>query len=765
MKYPHIKQHDEKDCGAACLCMISEYHGLKIPIAKARSLIKVDNIGANVYGLVDGAQKIGLNGEGLGGSFEELNDGIISGEVKFPFVARIINEYGYEHYVVVWKIKKNSYLISDPGCQRKSTVTLELFKQCWLGQIVTFEKTEKFHTGNERKGSFRKFFKYIIKQKKLVTCVCVLSLIMSIINVTGSFVFNYVVKESQHTVITKQIEDERNGQEYEAGVISNKENSDHLSQDIPSADRNLVADGKIDSLISKIMPSLKSVCITAILLYILKMILDIIRGKAMAKMSKYVEFPLTMEFYDHLIDLPAGFYGNRNTGEYMSRFKDTAYIKSAISNATLTIILDSMMAVASGLFLCWLSPQLFLITCITIFVYTIILLAFRKPLSDVNYKMMESDSIVTSYLKETIDGIETIKSYNYMIPVKKKVRALYGEQLDHGVRGNVMGTILGSIMTMVSSISMVLLLWTGANLCIKGQLMLSDLLVFYYMMGYFLQPVGNLVNLQPTIQTAMVAAERLNDILDAEKENNDKRSPHNLKEDIIFDKVVFSYGNREPVLKELSLTCKAGTKTALVGESGSGKTTIAKLLMAFHEVETGEVTIGNIPINDYSPIELRKHISYISQTTSLFADTIMNNIKIGNPNASDEDVVDICKKCGIDSFAEKLPMGYNTKIEENGKNLSGGQRQRLAIARALIRKPDILIMDEATSNLDTISEKMIRDIIDSLPKDITILIIAHRLKTVMNCDNICVVKDGRIVEEGKHDQLLAQNGYYSQIWG
>ncbi|MBO4867421.1 MAG: peptidase domain-containing ABC transporter [Ruminococcus sp.] len=765
MKYPHIKQHDEKDCGAACLCMISEYYGLKISVAKARTLIKVDNNGANIYGLVDGAKQIGLTGDGLSGTFEELNEGISSGEVKYPFVARIINEFGYEHYVVVWKRKKQSYVIGDPGHPRKKAISIDAFASSWLGQIITFEKNNTFHVGNEKKGSFSKFFKYLIKQKKLVVYVCLLSLIMSIINVTGSFVFNYVVKESQHTVISKEIEDERNGQKLGYMVISSADEKDHSFEDIPSANTDQTFDGKIDSLLSQIMPSLKTVCITAILLYILKMILDIIRGRAMAKMSKYVEFPLTMEFYDHLIDLPAGFYGTRNTGEYMSRFKDTAYIKSAISNAALTIILDSMMAIACGLFLCWLSPELFFITCFTIVVYIIILFAFRKPLSDINYKLMESDSNVTSYLKETIDGIETIKSYNYMFPVKKKVRELYNEQLDHGVNGNILGTILGALMTMVSSISMVILLWTGANLCIKGQLMLSDLLVFYYMMGYFLQPVGNLVNLQPTIQTAMVAAERLNDILDAEKENNNKQSPNDLKGDIVFDKVVYGYGNREPVLNELSLTCKAGTKTALVGESGSGKTTIAKLLMAFDEVRTGKVTIGKIQINDYSPIELRKHISYISQTTSLFADTIMNNIKIGNPNASNEDVVDICKKCGIDSFAEKLPMGYNTKIEENGKNLSGGQRQRLAIARALIRKPDILIMDEATSNLDTISEKMIRDIIDSLPNDITVLIIAHRLKTIMNCDNIYVVKDGSVVEEGKHDQLLAQNGYYAQIWG
>ncbi len=588
---------------------------------------------------------------------------------------------------------------------------------------------------------------------------------MSIINVTGSFVFNYVVKESQHTVITKQLENEQNSQENGFEIISRSEGNEQISENVSDVAQYHEIDGKIDGLISKFMPSLKSICITAILLYLLKMILEIIRGKTMAKMSKLVQLPLTMEFYNHLLDLPAGFYGSRNTGEYMSRFNDTAYIKSAISNATMTIILDSIMAVACGLFLCWLSPKLFLITCITIVVYTFILLIFRKPLSDINYKMMEADSTVTSYLKETIDGIETIKSYNYIFPVKKKARELYNSQLDYDMTGNVLGSILGALMTTVSSISMVILLWTGASLCIQGQLMLSDLLVFYYMLGYFLQPVGNLVNLQPIIQTAMVAAERLNDILDVDKENNDKRSPQDLKGDIVFKNIDFCYGNREPVLNDLSLKCKAGTKTALVGESGSGKTTIAKLLMAFHEVKSGEVTIGNIPISDYSPIELRKHISYISQTTSLFADTIINNIKIGNPDATDDEVVDICKKCGIDSFVEKLPMGYHTKIEENGNNLSGGQRQRLAIARALIRKPDILIMDEATSNLDMISEKLIHNIIESLPEDITVLIIAHRLKTIMNCDNIYVLKDGRVVEEGQHEQLLAKKGYYAKIWG
>ena len=769
MKYPHIQQHDEKDCGAACLCMISEYYGLKITITKARYLIKVDNSGANIYGLVDGAEKLGLRGTGLSGDFNELKAEIDADEIKTPFIARILNNYGYEHFVVVWKFNENVVEIGDPGLHRKISYPTETFSKMWMGQIVTFEKTEKFHTGDEKKGSFRKFFKFISAQKKLVSYVCGISLLISGINVTGSFVFDFVVKESQKSVITEQTEKIGAYQEKSTDIEANE----LLQEDIPddSAVRsenfsNQVdsVNGKLDGLVAKWMPSLKAICITAILLYLLKMIVEIIRGKAMAKTSKLIEFPLTMEYYDHLMDLPAGFYGNRKTGEYMSRFNDTAYIKSAIGNATMTIVLDSIMAVVCGIFLCWLSPVLFLITCITIAIYMIILFIFKRPLSDINHKIMESDSVLTSYLKESIDGIETIKSYNYMTPVKEKTHDLYEKQLDHGVKGNILDSTLNALMTAVSSISIVVLLWFGASLCLKGVLVLSDLIVFYYMLGYFIKPVGNLVNLQPSIQMAMVAAERLNDILDAEVENNEKSAPENLKGDIVFNNVDFCYGNRELVLNDLSIVCKSGTKTALVGESGSGKTTISKLLMAFHDTISGDITIGGVPINKYAPTELRKHIAYISQTTFLFSDTIMNNIKVGNPDATDEEVEDICKKCGISTFVDRLPMRYSTQIEENGANLSGGQRQRIAIARALIRKPDILIMDEATSNLDTISENMIRDVIDSLSTDITVIIIAHRLKTVRNCDNIYVMKDGSVVEEGTHDQLLAHNGFYAKIW-
>ena len=377
---------------------------------------------------------------------------------------------------------------------------------------------------------------------------------------------------------------------------------------------------------------------------------------------------------------------------------------------------------------------------------------------------MEQGSQVVSYLKETIDGIETIKSYNYMSSAKKKTNSLYEKLLDLSIKGSVLGSVQNALVTVSTSIGTVALLWAGALLCMSGKLTLSELFIFYYMLGYFTSPMQSLIGLQPAMQTATVAAERLNDVLDTAVEDNNKPKAESLTGDIVLDSVDFRYGNRDLVLENLSLVFKSGKRTALVGESGCGKTTISKLLMAFFEPEAGAVTIGGVDIKNYSPMSVRDRIAYISQKTFLFADTIYENLRMGRSDITDEEIEQVCKDCLADEFIMQLPLGYNTKIEEDGANLSGGQRQRLAIARALLRKPDILIMDEATSNLDTISERAIQKLIDELSESITVIIIAHRLKTVQNCDMIYVMKKGQVIEQGTHTELLAYDGVYAANW-
>lgn len=729
--------------------MISEYYGAKYTIAKCRDLIKVDNNGASIYGIVTGANEIGLDADALEGDINELLEGLNDNEVVFPFIARIVNELGFEHFIVVYNInlKTNTVRIGDPGKSKITNMPLETFKKQWQEQIVTFKVNESFRKVNEKKGSFIKFFKYIVNQKKLLAIVFVLSLLVAFINILGSVIFQYVVEDATITSID-EVKDEDSLE-----VIEVEDNHEGESKFYVFLER-------LESKLVIIFENLNTVCISIICLYLLKIFISILRGYMLALTAKQIDVPITLGYYEHLLDLPGRFYGSRKTGEYMSRFSDTDSIREAISSSTLTLMLDTVMTIACGIILFFINSKLLLITIVVMVIYAIILFSFKKPIKTINHEIMEQDAQITSYLKESIDGIETIKAYHCESTTKNKTRKLYNIFANKNVKAALIYNIQGNLIGACESIGIVILLWYGASLCVKNIISLSDLMMFYYLMGFFLTPVKNLLDLQPELQTAMVAAERLNDILDAEKENNDKEKIESMNEDIIIDDVDFRYGNRALVLDDLSMKFKKGKKTAIVGESGCGKTTITKLLMSFYEPEKGSITINGKSIYNYSPNSIRDRIAYVSQNIFLFSDTIYNNLRMGNEDISDDQIEAVCKLCCADEFINKLPMGYETIIEENGNNLSGGQKQRLAIARALLKKPDIYIMDEATSNLDTITEKSIKEIIEKLLSDKTCIIITHRLNTIKKCDYIYVIKDGKTVEEGTHDSLIAKKGEY-----
>lgn len=750
MKFPHIQQHDEKDCGAACLSMISEFYGAKYPIAKFRDLIKVDNQGVNIYGLVTGAKKIGLDADALEGTPDELFQGISDGEIKFPFIARIINEFGFEHYIVIYSINKDIVTVGDPAQSKISLMPVKIFIEQWQGQIVTFETNKNFVKTDEKKGSFRKFFKYITTQKKLLVFVFVLSLLVSFINIAGSVVFQYVLDDAMSS---SEMAENSDGHEEDLEDEHNHEGESKF----------MIALESVEEKMGIIFANINTVCISIIILYLLRLFINVMRGYMLALTAKKVDVPLTLGYYNHLLDLPAGFYGTRKTGEFMSRFNDTSKIREAISSATLTIMLDTIMAIACGVVLCFIDYRLFLITLTVMVIYAIIMFCFKKPIRTINHEIMEQEAQVTSYLKESIDGIETLKAYHYEPSAKKKTSGLYNKFASKNVKASLIYIVQETLVSTSESIGIVVLLWAGAYLCVKNIISVPDLMIFYYLISYFLDPVKNLINLQPELQTAMVAAERLNDILDVEKEENEKENPDSLFGDIEFNDVDFRYGNRELVLENVSMKFKKGQKTAIVGESGCGKTTLTRLLMSFYEPEKGSIKINNKNISDYSPRALREKIAYISQNIFLFSDSIYNNLRMGNEDITNEKIEEVCKLCFADEFINSLPMGYDTVLEENGNNLSGGQKQRLAIARALLRNPDILIMDEATSNLDTVTEKSIKETIDNLSSDMTCIIIAHRLNTIKNCNYIYVMDKGNVVEEGTHDELLSKDGLYKSF--
>ncbi|MBZ4656813.1 MAG: lagD [Thermoanaerobacter sp.] len=711
-RYVCIKQHDIKDCGAACLATISKQYGLKIPISKIREAAGTDKQGTSAYGLIKAAEKLGFTAKGVRANKPED----IFNEFPLPAIAHVIIDGRLLHYVVIHKITKKELVIADPA---KGIVryTPEEFFKIWTGVLILMVPTFQFKKGDETQGLFSRFFVLLKPQKRLIVHIFFVSLIFTVLGIIGSFYFKFLM----------------------------------------------------DSILPNgLVKTLNMFSIGIIVLYVFKVLLNAFRTQLLLYLSQNIDIPLMLGYYNHVIELPMNFFDTREVGEIISRFNDAARIREAISGATLTIIIDTLMVIVGGAILYSQNHMLFGITLIPVVLYAIIVWVFNNPLKNINRTMMENNAKLTSYLVESLNGIETVKAFNAEKKVNFETEKRFIKFIKSAFKNGWINNLQSSLKSGVKSVFGVVLLWVGANEVIHGRLSIGELLTFNALLAYFLEPIENLINLQPQIQTALVATDRLGEILDLEIEkskNEDKKiNPASLRGDIDFVNVTFRYGTRQKVLDDITLHISSGEKIALVGESGSGKTTLVKLLMSFYQPEKGEILINGYNIKDINLEVLREKIAYISQNAFFFNGTIRENLTLGADNIELEEIIEACKKSQIHDFINSLPLRYETTIEENGANLSGGQKQRLAIARAILKKPDILIMDEATSNLDSTTEKTIHDMIYEFSKDITTIIIAHRLSTIMRSDTIYVMDKGKIVESGSHEELMRLRGKYYELW-
>ena len=577
--------------------------------------------------------------------------------------------------------------------------------------------TPSFKKGNQKENSLIKFFKLLIPQKRLIITIFLASLLVTILGIIGSFYFRFIMDD----------------------VVPNG--------------------------LSK---SLHIVSIGIILLYLFKILLDFFRNHLMLYLSQKIDIPLILGYYHHVLDLPMNFFGTRKVGEIISRFMDASKIREVISGATLTIMIDTLMAIIGGVVLFSQNSLLFGISVVLLILYAVIVFCYNRPIKKINEKQMENNSQLTSYLVESLNGIETIKSFNAEEKAQNKTEKLFVRFLKSIFKGGFLANGQQSLTNAIYVLGETVILWVGTVNILSGNMTIGELITFNALLAYFLDPVKNLINLQPRMQTAIVAADRLGEILELTPEKtdveNNKIKDINLNKDIQISNLDFRYGTRKLILKNISLNIPCGSKIALVGESGSGKTTLVKLLMRLYNFEKGTIMFDDYNIEDINVETLRDRIAYISQDVFLFSGSIRENLLLGNEQATLEDIIDVCKLSKANEFIDTMPLRYETLLEENGANLSGGQKQRLAIARALLKKPDILIMDEATSNLDSITEAAIGKTINSLSSDITTIIIAHRLSTIMRCDEIYVMNNGEIVEHGTHSDLMKAKNTYYKLW-
>jgi ATP-binding cassette subfamily B protein len=378
---------------------------------------------------------------------------------------------------------------------------------------------------------------------------------------------------------------------------------------------------------------------------------------------------------------------------------------------------------------------------------------------------MEKSAALNSQIIDSIKGIETVKSFGVENDTLEKMENKYIQSIRVGYKISVTSNIQGVISGFFGNIGNLVLMGVAALFVMNGDITLGSMFAFMSLSSYFMDPIGRLVGLQMQIQEAQIAMKRMSELYDLEPEQSNTENLINstdLDGDIKIANVTFRYGNRSPVLKDVSFSVKKGSKIALVGESGGGKTTLAKIILGLWQQEAGTVSINNYNIDELDKKFLRQYIAYVPQNVELFSGTITENIKIGKPDATYEEIKTACVRAGCAEFIEKMPIKYGTYLDEAGANLSGGERQRIALARALIKNPKILILDEATSNLDFMSEAKIYETLFNL--DCTVIIIAHRLSTVRRCDNIIVIDKNTVAENGTHDNLLKQDGIYHKIW-
>ena len=722
MKFPHYCQLDAMDCGPSCLRMIAKYYGRSYTLQTLRERCFITREGVSMLGISDAAEYIGFRTIGVRISFDQLIK-----EANLPCILH----WNQNHFVVCYRIEchKNgevSLYIADPA-SRKLIYHKEEFLRCWIskkenstdtGTALLLEPSPLFDSIDDEKRSSRRdfafFVKYLLPYKSQFAQLIIGMLVGSGIQMIFPFLTQALV---------------------DTGI----------------RDRNL-------SFITLIL-------ITQLLLFISQLAVGFIRSWIMLHINSRIDIALISDFLMKLMTLPLHYFDTKMMGDIMQRIGDHGRIKSFLMGSSINIIFSFFNFIIFSIILGYYNWMILVIFLFGNTLYMIWILAFMKYRRILDIKRFNQSAGEQSKIIQLIQGMQEIKLNNCEKQKRWEWERIQVKLFKIGVKGLTIGQIQQTGSVFFTQSTSIIVSFIAAKAVVDGNMTLGMMMSLTYIIGQVSAPIGEFIGFAQSYQDAKISLERLNEIHRKRDEEFNITSKLNyLPEvrDIYFENVTFSYSgaDRDYALEDVTLTIPQHKVTAIVGSSGSGKTTLVKLLQGFYSPNRGNIRIGSTPLKMINPHLWRSKTGSVMQESYIFSDTIAKNIAISTDEVNIERLRHAVQVANIQDFINDLPMAYDTKIGMEGSGISQGQRQRILIARAVYKDPEYIFLDEATNSLDANNEKIIMDNLQEFYKGRTVFIVAHRLSTVRNADNIIVLEKGKIVEQGTHEELTIKHGAY-----
>jgi ABC-type bacteriocin transporter len=707
----NIKQRDITDCGAACLASVAAYHKLQISVSRVRQLAGTDAKGTNVLGMTDAAEKLGFLAKGAKGKISSL------GKIPLPAIAHMVIQNGLNHYVVIYRVSKKHIVVMDPGDGQKHKKSIDQFNKEWTGIIILLVPGERFIKETLTSSTRMRFWLLIKPHCSMIIQALIGAIVFTILGLSTSI---YLQKILDFVLI----------------------------------------EGDIQLL------NLLSVIMIAILIF--QIFIGSFKTMLGLRTGQLIDARLILGYYKHLLQLPQRFFDTMRVGEIISRVNDAVKIRLFINDTALSILVNVLILFfsISLMFLYYWKLAVIMLAIIPVY----LLIFFINNLINKKWSriLMERSADLETQLVESLNASGTIRRFGLEDYANERTEIRFISLLKSIYKSSIYSLYVATSSDFITRMFTIILLWAGSYFVIKRELSPGELFSFYALIGYFTGPALAVIASNKSMQDALIAADRLFEIIDLETESTDEQKIELTKEllgNIEFSNVTFRYGTRVTVFNKLNLVILRDKSTAIIGESGSGKSTLLSLIQNLYPVNEGSITIAGTDIRYINNQSLRRIIAVVLQQIDLFQGTVLENIGLGYAEPDMKRVYDVSNLLGIHEFIEKLPDGYNTILSEQGNNLSGGQRQRLAIARALYRDPEILVLDEATSSLDTISEQCVQNaLLWFKNQGKTVIIITHRLSTIKSCDHVIVLKNGQVVEQGRYANLINSNGQFKKMW-